>query len=217
MSTIIAQRITDPSPHIIDVCVELFAELMSANKAIISLCGGDARLVGPLARAMLCAGALAGELYIATDIGDEQPIGYTMWMPPGQELFSTPEQRALGLEAFMAALPEDGKEYYRTTYTAEFPAFVSSCIGSRGMLDGWWLHMAMVRKDRQRQGILRALLAPVREKALQNGETLACSTTTQTNALVYQALGFALKGERTMPSPWGEWPLFVFALDAHAT
>jgi len=40
------------------------------------------------ALAILRAGAMAGEYYIATNPAGEQ-IGYTLWMPPGQEMFST--------------------------------------------------------------------------------------------------------------------------------
>ena len=40
------------------------------------------------AAAMLRAGALAGEYYTATN-EDGEIVGYTLWMPPGQELFST--------------------------------------------------------------------------------------------------------------------------------
>lgn len=40
-----------------------------------------------MARAMLKAGALTGEYYTAMD-GDEL-VGFTMWMPPGRDLFST--------------------------------------------------------------------------------------------------------------------------------
>ena len=39
-------------------------------------------------RAMLRAGALEGEYYIATDDAGTF-VGYTMWMPPGRDLFGT--------------------------------------------------------------------------------------------------------------------------------
>ncbi|KZT07900.1 uncharacterized protein LAESUDRAFT_87797 [Laetiporus sulphureus 93-53] len=136
-----------------------------------------------------------------------------MWMPPGQELFSTPEQRELGLNEFMKNLSKEGKEYYSTILFAEFPAFVNSCLGPTGKIGSWWLHMAMVRPESQRQGVATSLIQLAREKAKQNGETLACSTTTPTNVIVYRNIGFDLKGQRIMPSPWGDWPLYVFSLD----
>ena len=58
------------------------------DKGTISLSGGDTSLMRLQALAMLRAGALTGEYYIATNPSGEQ-IGYTLWMPPGQEMFST--------------------------------------------------------------------------------------------------------------------------------
>ena len=57
--------------------------------AVLSLSGGEPTLIPDLARATLKAGIFAaGEFYTATnDEGDI--VGFTMWMPPGQELFST--------------------------------------------------------------------------------------------------------------------------------
>lgn len=37
---------------------------------------------------MLKAGALAGEYYTATDENNDL-LGFTLWMPPGDDLFST--------------------------------------------------------------------------------------------------------------------------------
>ncbi|KZT04282.1 uncharacterized protein LAESUDRAFT_658088 [Laetiporus sulphureus 93-53] len=216
MSSLTITRVEQPSPKLIDDSVNLFVALMKSDPAIESLCGGDVSLAGPMARAMLNAGVLAGEYYAALDENGEL-AGFTLWMPPGQEMFSTQEQRDLGLTDFMARLPPEGKEYYKDTYLAEFPGFVSSCIGPTGKVDSWWLHMAMVRQERQQQGIARSLIGLVRDKAKEKGETLACSTTTLTNASAVIALGFDLKGERNMPSPWGDWPLYVFALDTKSS
>lgn len=34
----------------------------------------------------------------------------------------------------------------------------------QGKIDSWWLHMAMIRQDHQRKGVLRALVDMVRKK-----------------------------------------------------
>ncbi|KAH9932591.1 uncharacterized protein B0H18DRAFT_986392 [Fomitopsis serialis] len=126
-----------------------------------------------MVRSMIKAAVLAaGEYYPALDENDELV---------GRDLFDTPEQRELGLNEFMARLPDAGKQYYKAVYLKEFPVFVNECMGSA--------------------------------KATEKGQTLACSTTQDYNALVYKSYGFEQKGERTMPSPWGDWPLYVFALD----
>ncbi|OBZ75628.1 hypothetical protein A0H81_04828 [Grifola frondosa] len=205
MSRFTVERIEYPSEAQIDASVALFVLCMKDDLAAISLCGGDISLLGLQARAILQAGIFAGEYYAATD-ENGNILAFTMWMPPGQEMLSTPEQRALGFEEFIARLPQAGKEYFKNVYLAEFPGFVASCLGTTGKLDSWWLHMAMVVPEWRRQGIAKALIGFVRAKAAQKGETLALSTTASKNVPIYRALGFELKGERVMPSPWGDWP-----------
>ncbi|TFK42238.1 hypothetical protein BDQ12DRAFT_645786 [Crucibulum laeve] len=212
MAEVIIQHIEHPSEAQINASVALFVDLMKDDNAALSLSGGDLSLVDPMARAILLAGAIDGEYYSATNEEGEL-VGFTMWMPPGQELFSTEEQRNLAAKIFMAQLSDGGKEYYKTTYTAEFPSFVATKLGSTAKVDSWWLHMAMVRRDYQRKGVARALISPILTKAREKGETLALCTTSDRNVPIYVALGFTLKGSKIMPSPWGEWPLYVFALD----
>uniref|UniRef100_A0A8H7Y4C3 N-acetyltransferase domain-containing protein n=1 Tax=Psilocybe cubensis TaxID=181762 RepID=A0A8H7Y4C3_PSICU len=221
----------------INASADLFYDLMQDNQGAISLSGGDKSLMKLQALAMLRAGILAGEYYTATN-KDGKLIGYTLWMPPGREIFSTEEERQLGFNEFMARLPDQGKEYFRTTFLAHFPGFVNSILGPtvgftqdialivnehglsvypQGKLDSWWLHMAMVDRNYQKMGITRALINLVREKASVSGDTLACSTTNDNNVPVYLALGFTHRGRKIMPSPWGDWPVHLFSLDTSLT
>ncbi|TFY61698.1 hypothetical protein EVJ58_g4354 [Rhodofomes roseus] len=193
MSGVKIERVSNPSDKLIEDSVELFTSLMQNDVAGISLVGGETTLLGSMARSMIKAAVLvAGEYYPALDENGEL-AGYALWMPPGRDLFDTPEQRELGLNEFMASLPEAGKQYYKDV----------------SKTDAWWLHNLFVRPDRQRQGIGRQLIEVVKQKAKEQGQTLACSTTQDYNALVYKAYGFEQKGLRTMPSPWGDWPLVV--------
>ncbi|KDR85989.1 hypothetical protein GALMADRAFT_132605 [Galerina marginata CBS 339.88] len=216
MSAFTVQRVENPDEEQINISADLFCDLMKDNQGAISLSGGDKSLMKLQALAIIRAGAFAGEYYTATN-SDGEVVGYALWMPPGKELFSTEEERKLGFTEFMARLPEEGKEYFRTTastsyYLAHFPGFVNGILGPTGKLDSWWLHMAMVRPDYQRKGITRALINVVRKKAAKSGDTLACSTTNDDNVPVYVALGFAHRGKKIMPSPWGDWPVHLFSL-----
>lgn len=71
------------------ILVSHIKRLHNQAVAVLSLSGGEPALIPDLARATLKAGIFAaGEFYTATnDEGDI--VGFTMWMPPGQELFST--------------------------------------------------------------------------------------------------------------------------------
>lgn len=66
------------------VLIAFFIEDLGA----VSLAGGDVSLMEFEALALLRAGVLAGEYYEATN-DEGELIGYTMWMPPGREMFST--------------------------------------------------------------------------------------------------------------------------------
>ncbi|CAA7265027.1 unnamed protein product [Cyclocybe aegerita] len=175
------KRVESSTNERLEVAAELFTDLMKDNLGAISLAGGEDSLMPLQALALLRAGVHSGEYYEASNEQGEL-VGYTLWMPPGQEMFSTEEQKQLGLYEFMAKLSDEAKEYYRTKYMAEFPGFVASLLGPMGKLDSWWLHMAMIRRDYQRQGVFRALLSLVREKAAAAGQYLATCTTNDDNA-----------------------------------
>ncbi|KAI0340439.1 hypothetical protein BDW22DRAFT_1486269 [Trametopsis cervina] len=210
---IVIQRVENPSDARVDEDVDLFFSLMKEDVALKSLVGGEPEKIDGMGRAMLRAGILAGEYYEATDEKDGSLLGYLMTMPPGQDLFSTDEQRALGLTEFMANLSPEGKEYYRTTYLAEFPAFVNACLGPTGKLDSWYIHMVMVQREHQGRGIGKGLISQVVEKASRSGDVIAMSTTTEVNSVIYQKCGLTLLDKKIMPSPWGEWPLYILSLD----
>ncbi|KAF8971924.1 hypothetical protein BDZ97DRAFT_2025974 [Flammula alnicola] len=112
----------------------------------------------------------------------------------------------------MARLPDQDKEYFRTTYLAQFPRFVNGILGPTGKLDFWWPHMAIVHSDYRKKGIMRALINIVRDKASTSGETLACGTTDDADVPIYIALGFTHRGQKIMPSR-GDWPFHIFTLN----
>ncbi|KIM38175.1 hypothetical protein M413DRAFT_447938 [Hebeloma cylindrosporum] len=206
------QRVESPTEERLRCAAALFTDLMKTNLGAISLAGGDVSLMEFEALALLRAGVLDGEYYEATD--DEGAlIGYTMWMPPAREMLSTEEQRQRGFYEFMSKLSPEAESYFRTKYVSEFPRFVASLLGPTGKLDSWWLHMAMIRRDYHRKGVLRALIDLVRVKAESAEQYLATCTTNDDNIRVYTGLGFDYKGSTTMESPWGEWPIHVFRLD----
>jgi len=77
-------------------------------------------------------------------------------------------------------------------------------------LNTYWCNFAFVRADYQGKGVAKAMFELAYEKAKERGDTMALSTTNIRNVEIYQRLGFTLKGFRTMPSPWGDWPAWVF-------
>ncbi|TFY67072.1 hypothetical protein EVJ58_g1854 [Rhodofomes roseus] len=178
-----------------------------------------------MARAMIRAATLDGEIYTAAEQSD-RILGYAVWMPPGQDLLSTPEQRKLGWDDFFEHVSQRGKDWFTKTYATEVSAFMAGIFGPtvghsfsmnvrssssrKGKVDSWYLNIIMVHPDYHRRGIATKLVDVVRSKAAANGDTMALSTSSTRNVPIYKALHFDLVGEKMIPSPWGDWPLYVF-------
>ncbi|KAF9528138.1 hypothetical protein CPB83DRAFT_894624 [Crepidotus variabilis] len=208
------QQVKNATDEQLAYSAKLFSELMAGDTGVLALTGGEISLVAVMALSILRAGALAGgEFYTATN-EEGEIIGFTLWMPPGQDMFSTEQQRSLGFQDFLSKMPEIGKEYFKTTYLAQFPGFVDEHLGPAGKKESWWMHMCFVRPEYQRQGVARALIELVHEKA--SNHLLACTSTSDENIAVYKAIGFTHRGTRIMPSPWGEWPIHLFSWETYA-
>ncbi|KAI0637439.1 hypothetical protein C8Q77DRAFT_1097570 [Trametes polyzona] len=152
---------------------------MDGDVAMRALCGGDMSIFPHLARAMIQEGIIWGEFWTAEQDGGL--VGFLAWTPPGVEPNMPKEERAKVNAPFVDALSEEGKAYTHGAMGKNFHEFVDSYIGGGGKHSGWWLRTAMVRPDKQGQGIARKLFEPVHNKVLTRGEHIGCSTTAARN------------------------------------
>ncbi|KAI0938554.1 hypothetical protein AcV5_000206 [Taiwanofungus camphoratus] len=205
------KQVERPSETLVEEAIQLFSALMPADPAAISFTAGDISRISDMARAMIKPIALvAGEMYTATD-EDGALVGFTLWLPPGRNVWETEEQRQLGFYAFLETLPEEGKKYYPTVLGEEFPKVIDEFLGiPDAELNCYWCSFAFVRSDYQGKGIAKALFQLVFNKA-KEGETMALGTTNIRNVPIYEKMGFTVKGHKVMPSPWGDWPAWIFA------
>ncbi|KAH9890601.1 acyl-CoA N-acyltransferase [Cubamyces lactineus] len=207
MSAVQVQQVLKPSDELIESAISLLLSATKDDTYIQVACGDDPSTRGALARMMILEGVYWGEFWTATE--DDELVGFLTWTPPHSEPAIPKDERAKVVGPFMQALSEERRKYMTELFSGEFPGFVAQCLGPTGKHDGWWLRIAMVRPDKQGQGIARKLLEPMRRKAAERGEHIACSTTAHRNVAIYKALGFDLRGSRTFPSPWGDWELWV--------
>jgi len=194
--------------------LDIFTNLMEHDAAAKAIAGGEVDLIPAFAESMIKAIAFAGgHMYVArNEKGDI--VGFALWIPPGHDLFNTPEQCELGFDDFMGRLSDAGKRYYAETLGSEFPKFINRSVGiSDAGGNCYWCHMAMVRKDYQRQGICRALFRLADEEASKTGSTVAFTTTDEINVTIYTKLGYQVKGHTVMKSPWGDWEAWSFRKD----
>ncbi|KAH9916234.1 hypothetical protein B0H21DRAFT_895860 [Amylocystis lapponica] len=190
---------------------------MSDDLVMISFTGGNLSLLPDVARAMLTPVALvSGEMYTATDENGVL-VGFTLWLPPGQEGLTSEEERQMGFYTLLSRLSDEGKDYFSSVIGKEFPAFIDESTGiPQTHLNAWWCSAAMVSADYQGKGLAKAMFELVSEKVKKTGALMALSTTNVRNVEIYKRLGFELKGHRVMKSPWTDWPLWVFLKDTTA-
>ncbi|KAI0685688.1 hypothetical protein C8T65DRAFT_747825 [Cerioporus squamosus] len=210
-TNVIIQHVPAPSDKVKADVKKLLSDLSADDPGLLALVGNDPSLIPVLVGTWVEDGAIIGELWTATE-GDEL-VGFMMWTPPARLPKSREKEERLKMQQpLLDALSPEGLEYYKSTYYHEFPTFVTQSLAPLDFTDVWWLRAAMVRADRQRRGIARALLEPVRQKTSTLGLNIACSTTRARNVAVYEGLGFESRGMREMVSPWHTWPLYVFFL-----
>ncbi|KAJ7456560.1 hypothetical protein FB451DRAFT_1183726 [Mycena latifolia] len=142
----------------------------TADIGVKTLVGGDVSLLGSFFSASIRAGALGGQIYIATEAADTTVIrGMALWWGPGAEPFSTDEQRQ-ELHAFVSGLSPEAQEWHRTIASRSaapdhFAKLTEELLGPRGKLDSWYLSLLAVEPHHQRGGVARALIDAVRAKA----------------------------------------------------
>ncbi|EPS97192.1 hypothetical protein FOMPIDRAFT_1032074 [Fomitopsis schrenkii] len=159
----------------------------------IALTGGDLRILPYLIRAMVGAIAFTcGEIYAAFN-QDGVMVGFQGWVPPGQLLFSTDEQRSR-LKDFIERQSEKAQKYLQ-----------KACE-----LNTYWCNFNFVAAEYQQQGISKAMMDLAYEKAAANKWTMALATTNVRNIAISNHLDFELVGYRNMSSPFIDWPAWIY-------
>ncbi|KAI0710872.1 hypothetical protein C8Q76DRAFT_694860 [Earliella scabrosa] len=213
-SNIVFEYVEKPTDEIAQEAVIVFAGVMSKDPAATSLSGGNINLIPDLGRAMvrplaLCPGV--GQFFSARDETGAL-VGFTLFSLPGQLMCSTPEQQAFGLFDLMGKLSPEGQKYYAETMGKAVPAANDEVLGiEEAERSTYWCNFAMVREDYQGKGVAKTLFQLASKEAAKLGATMALTTTNIRNVPIYEKIGFKLYGERLMPSPWGDWPIWYFA------
>ncbi|KAJ8497067.1 hypothetical protein ONZ51_g741 [Trametes cubensis] len=189
--------------------------------AAAALVGGDLSLVPSLASMIIRALLLVpgvGDMFTARD-SEGALVGFTLFSLPGQLVLSTPEQQNVGrMSEFMERLSPDGRKYYAEVMAKGMPKANDEAFGIQDAeRNTYWCHFAMVHKDYQGKGIVKALfnLATTElthdSKAAKRNAKIALTTTSARNVPIYEKLGFTLYGHKVMPSPWADWQVWFFA------
>ncbi|KII95585.1 hypothetical protein PLICRDRAFT_34496 [Plicaturopsis crispa FD-325 SS-3] len=190
----------------VDLCLRAFDKTDVSTRTVV---GNDDNLFDPFFRCAIKAGALVGELYLATD-ATGKAVGMALWVPPGEDLFSTEDQRQLGFYDFFNGLSVEARLWWKDTYLVEFPKLTDKALGPKGKLNSWYLQLIAVDPGFQRRGIATSLISAVRQKA--DGSVVSVTATTEVNVGVYHGIGFTTRASMIMDGPLGGFPVTVLAI-----
>ncbi|KAJ6519391.1 hypothetical protein C8R45DRAFT_1204575 [Mycena sanguinolenta] len=208
--------------QLVQLCVRAYTPAETSVKTIID---GNFSLLDGFFRASIRAGALGGDIHVATEGADSNMIrGMALWWGPGVEPFSTSvftsrhsqplkpgssDDQRRELYSFVSRLSVEAQEWHRTTYRPEFANLTEKLLGPQGKLDSWYLNLLAVDPNHRRQGVARALIDAVRTKATSSELVLAA--TNELSVDIYRRLGFSVRGSMIMSGPQGEFPVFVLS------
>ncbi|MGH8513129.1 MAG: GNAT family N-acetyltransferase [Gammaproteobacteria bacterium] len=119
-----------------------------------------------------------------------------VWLPPGRFPW-TPMRKLRATPAFlriMAAAPRAFKPFVR---------FGARVEAAHRDAPHWYLVVMSVRPERQRQGLGKALVKPILERADRDGVDCRLETADPTNIPFYQGLGFNVVDAAFVPIPRG--------------
>ncbi|KZV83802.1 hypothetical protein EXIGLDRAFT_842664 [Exidia glandulosa HHB12029] len=171
--------------------------------------GGELHLSVNLWRGFIRAGLVGGEVYVAGVDSEDRVDGVAVWFAPGHGngFLETDEQLAVWQESFAQYLNEDARKFWEEDFEAVCGVIIDNAAGKEGHHSMWHLQLLGTRPSAQRQGVARALIDHIADKAKDAGMRL--ETFTKVNVAVYEHLGFVHEGgDGTVTSPHGDVPIY---------
>jgi len=171
--------------------------------------GGDAALADALWRSMINAGVHSGVLYIASatvpepEIRPEAIHAFGLWFPPGQLLYSTPEQRALGFTDLLARLAPEHRTWLLNDFSVKTRELKTRIFGPMMERDTWYANCIATDPAYQGRGLASAIIDRVLADAAATHSVVALGTQNEKNAAFYRSLGFVERGRLDARTPWG--------------
>ncbi|KAF8207231.1 acyl-CoA N-acyltransferase [Mycena galopus ATCC 62051] len=191
----------------VDVCDRAYIGELASG----SMVGGDEHLKALIWRAMIRAGLLAGEVYFAIDNSSHKVVGVAVWFPPGNSLFDSAEQRALGFDDFMQKLSPEAQEFWANSYVPLVDKFLAEVLGPDGMRDSQYLNQLATDPEFQKQGVATMLLKTVHNRFAESDAPpmFAHCAANEKNARFYESCGYTVRGQMYMEAPTGGYPVIV--------
>ncbi|KAF9480764.1 hypothetical protein BDN70DRAFT_594765 [Pholiota conissans] len=211
MGDVTIRRIQNITPKETNVIADMLVRAFVNNPATPAMTGGNRELEGPLFKAMLRAGGLAGHLYVLENELREV-LSIALWFGPGTVMFDTEEQRSLGFNDFMARLDDKTRNWWMTTYPQSVGEFLKTWL-PKPQRDCWWLNTIGTDPKHQKNGYATQLLNYARKNVSSSNVLAFCSASKET-AEYYSQVGFPVQAHMDASSPLGyDFPIFGHCLE----
>ncbi|KAJ7057057.1 hypothetical protein C8F01DRAFT_342102 [Mycena amicta] len=190
-------RVQEPTDAQFDQVVEIILKAFAADVAVQSMSGGgNPALAREDTQAISRAGFLEGCVLLAVDYSvSVDVLGVALAFGPGNDLYVTEAQRALGFDAVAAKYTEEMKHWW-ADFIQNSRKFKDDTVGSDRILQSWYAVKIATDPARQGQGVGTALVKALCEKAEVDGVPLFLNAMTESNVTWYKKLGFKAKGTR---------------------
>ncbi|THU89926.1 hypothetical protein K435DRAFT_781417 [Dendrothele bispora CBS 962.96] len=175
-----------------------------------ALLGGNWELHGDYWRSLIRAAALEGEIYVVRN-PKGQIVSIAVWFPPGNDLFNSEEQRALGFNDFFAKLSPETQEWWNTTCDEVMGELAKKVFTKEERESRWWCVNLATEPTYQGRGYATALIDTMFQKAKSTGTILGLATAPDYNVPKYLGMGFRERGNAPMPSPTGDFVVHMFS------
>ncbi|TFY62310.1 hypothetical protein EVG20_g6752 [Dentipellis fragilis] len=187
-SSLTVRQLTAPDDAEHQHMIALLEETFANDTAIRCVTGGSKDNRRAWCKLLIDKTLREGQLWAAGFNGRIDALAF--WFGPGVESAIAESNE------YAAMLTEDMRDWMNLHYRPQYQELYRStyATGSRVRIQAWHLKIIAVRLSHQRQGLGRALVAVVTEKA--DRDTVAMTTdTTTSNALYFlQRLGFRYIG-----------------------
>lgn len=209
-------RLDHPTPAQLDAAVSIATRAYATDIAENVFTGGDAALADALWRSMINAGVHSGVLYVASttvpesEIRPEEIHAIGLWFPPGQLLYSTPEQRALGFTDLLARLAPEYRTWFLNDFSATTRELKTRIFGPMMERDTWYANCIATDPAYQGRGLASAIIYRVLADAAATHSVVALGTQNEKNAAFYRNLGFSERGRLDASTPWGAFTGNIF-------
>ncbi|KAG6807844.1 hypothetical protein H0H92_006223 [Tricholoma furcatifolium] len=173
------------------------------------LVGGDRSLVPFNLESAIRDALIGGEVHVAA-LGPEVDsiIGVAVWYGPGQSAGATERQRAVQQEVFFSKCNEELRKWWLGNFLSSTGRLADETLGPKFHEAQWSLLLFGVFPEHQRKGVAKAMMNVAEERAKLDGVSIVLETTTDLDLVIYKKMGFEVKGQTTIMSPLGQYPMY---------